>query len=232
MPACGWEIAAWPSQYDSATPADKDAAEAIAAAVLWSLSGRVFGICEETVHPQVTESQHSTYGGPDRCRCITICRCVTSLRRVHLPGPVQSVTSVVLDGVALAADKYAVHNKRWLARTDGERWPVTGEDPTRFTVTYMRGLPIREDALAALVLLAVEYLKEITSSGKCTIPARAQSISRQGVDIQLSDPDDLADAGLTGIAKVDRWLTSVNPGRLRAPSRSYSVDVPDPIRVG
>uniref|UniRef100_UPI0024A8366F hypothetical protein n=1 Tax=Nocardia sp. CC201C TaxID=3044575 RepID=UPI0024A8366F len=238
MPACGW-VVAWPSAYDSATTADKAAAEALAAATLWALSGRVYGVCEETVSPRVEPGQHPTYDGPygssrllgrAGCGCVQACRCASSRKRAHLPGPVQSITSVVVDGVVLVDDAYEVHNRRWLVRTDGELWPV-GDDPAAFVVTYTRGLPIPADGLAVLVDLAVEFLKARGGSGKCAIPARAQQISRQGVDIQLIDPAALFESGLTGVESVDRWLAAVNPGQRRAPSRAYSVDMLDPIRV-
>lgn len=233
MPACGWEIGTWPAGSPSATTEQKADAEALAASVLWALSGRVFGVCEETVHPQVSAPQHNTYDGPDVCRCITRCHCVTSLRRVHLPGPVQSITEVRVDGVVLDDTKYEVHNKRWLSRTDGERWPVTAGDPTALTVTYMCGVPIPDEALAALGELAAHYLKDLVSTGKCSIPARASSVSRQGVEIQLIDEDEMVAAGLTGVDAADRWLGVVNPGQVRrSPSRCYSVDMPEPIRVG
>lgn len=244
MPACGWHVPEWPAAYASAAPADKAAAEALAALTLWALSGRVFGICEETLSPQPAPAQHSTYDGPTGptprtgvqwpglagCGCAGSCRCAQSRTRLPLPGPVQSITSVSLGGVALASNAYQVHNRRWLVRIDGELWPILTA-PTDLVVTYMRGLPIPSSALIVLVDLAVEFLKARTGGGKCSIPARAQQVSRQGMDIQLIDPAAMFENGLTGVESVDRWLAAVNPGNRRAPSRVYSPDVREPIRV-
>ncbi|MFE2995015.1 hypothetical protein ACFXG4_08390 [Nocardia sp. NPDC059246] len=242
MPACGWQITQWPAAYDSADAGAKAAAEALAASTLWALSGRVFGVCEDTVTPVVEPDQQSTYDGPGgalslktrawagmACGCGTGCRCTGSRERVALPGPVQSITEVRIDGQLVDADAYVVHNRRWLVRIDGQLWPLTR--PDQFTVTYMRGLPIPDTALIVLVDLAVEFLKARTGNGKCSIPARAQQVTRQGVDIQLIDPATLFDNGLTGVETVDRWLAAVNPGGRRAPSRVYSPDRRDPIRV-
>ncbi|MRH86011.1 hypothetical protein GFY24_00775 [Nocardia sp. SYP-A9097] len=244
MPACGWHVPAWPAAYDTADTADKSAAEALAALTLWALSGRVFGVCEETLSPRVAPARPATYIGPTRpvptawtawfgpvtCECAGSCRCAVARKRVALAGPVQSVTSVSLDGVVLDAAAYEVHNARWLVRTDGQLWPIHGK-PADFEVTFMRGLPIPASALIILVDLAVEFLKARTGSGKCAIPARAQQVSRQGMDIQLIDPATLFENGLTGVESVDRWLGAVNPGQRRAPSRVYSVDGLEPIRV-
>ncbi|MGY4103428.1 hypothetical protein ACW2Q0_28275 [Nocardia sp. R16R-3T] len=238
MPACGWVIADWPTTV-SASTADKAAAEQLAAHTLWALSGRVFGVCPEIVCPVVEPLQQSTYGsvssrwpGRPGCGCVTVCTCVVSRRRVYLPGPVQSVTEVTVDGQVVSGSAYVVHNRRTLVRTDGELWPISTGDPTVFEVTYMRGLPVPADALTVLVDLAVEYVKARTGNGKCAIPARAQQISRQGVDITLIDPATLFESGLTGVESVDRWLATVNPGQLRAPSAVYSVDGPRVERVG
>lgn len=243
MPACGWTLTEWPAGSPAATTEQKATAEAAAAHTLWALSGRVFGVCEVTVSPVVEPVQPSTYDGPygavsrwpgrAGCGCVSACRCVVSQRRVHLPGPVQAVTSVAVAGVTLDADQYEVHNRRWLVRLDGLLWPLYTGDPHAFTVTYMRGLPIPDGAMRAFGDLAAHYLGQLVSTGQCSIPVAAQSISRQGVDIQLIDPEDLAAVGRTGVASADQWLAEVNPsGQRRAPSRVFSPDRPEPIRIG
>ncbi|WP_280246733.1 hypothetical protein [Nocardia abscessus] len=245
----------WPAQYASASPADKAAAETWAAAVLWALSGRVFGVCPETVRPDTAPAARpSTYHGPGGhagwwpghagaawpaggCGCIGACDCNASRTRVALPGPVHEVMEVWVDGAQLPDTAYRVQDRRWLLRVDGQAWPavqdLTAADHAEgaFTVTYGRGIPIPPSALVVLVDLAVEFLKARTGSGKCAIPARAQQISRQGVDITLIDPAALFENGLTGVESVDRWLATVNPAQRRAPSRVYSPDAPRVARL-
>jgi hypothetical protein len=50
------------------------------------------------------------------------------------------------------------------------------------------------------------------------------SISRQGVTMELASG--LFDQGLTGIREVDVYIASVNPNRLKVPSRVWSPDIP------
>jgi len=74
-------------------------------------------------------------------------------------------------------------------------------------------------------LLAGELLKA-RRGGKCRLPARAQSVAREGVDVTLLDPAALYEAGLTGLAEVDQWITAVNPARLRTRPSVSSPDHP------
>ncbi|MGV9742854.1 hypothetical protein [Nocardia farcinica] len=258
MAACGW-VVDWtgtPYADDASAALDKAVAEALASASLWALSGRVFGVCEETVRPcPDAPPKPSTYAGPSGhagwwptrinpgwasggCGCTTPCRCSAHRTRVALPGPVDSIVSVRIDGALVDPVAYRVQDRRWLVRIDGQLWParqdltVPDDAPGAFVVRYRRGIPIPPEALAVLRDLAVEFIKARRSGGKCAIPARAQSIVRQGVDIELVDPATLYDGGLTGVESVDRWLASVNPGgKRRAPSRVYSPDAPRTVRM-
>ncbi len=255
MAACGWVVDWSATTCDSASAQDKAVAEQLAAATLWALSGRVFGVCPETVRPDpAPAARPSTYGGGVRhagwwptqmtagwptggCGCSTACDCSADRLRVALPGPVQSVTAVWVDGAELDAVAYRVQDRRWLLRVDGKVWPrhqdltLADHAPGAFTVTYLRGIPIPTAGKVALGELACEFVKARNGNGKCAIPSRAQQVSRQGVSIELIDPATLFESGLTGVETVDRWLASVNPGRRRAPSRVYSPDAPRTARV-
>ncbi|WP_280297877.1 hypothetical protein [Nocardia neocaledoniensis] len=255
MAACGWVVDWSTTPCNSATAQDKAVAEQLAAATLWALSGRVFGVCPETVRPDpAPAARPSTYYGGERhagwwpqqmtpgwaaggCGCSTACDCSADRLRVALPGPVQSVTAVWVDGQQLAAAAYRVQDRRWLLRVDGKVWPrhqdLTLPDHAEgaFTVTYERGIPIPAAGKMALGELACEFVKARNGNGKCSIPSRAQQVARQGVTIELIDPATLFESGLTGVEIVDRWLASVNPGRRRAPSRVYSPDAPRAARM-
>lgn len=257
MAACGWVVDDWSTTPcgASATAEEKAVAEQLAAACLWALSGRVFGVCTETVRPDpAPAARPSTYEGGVRhagwwprqmttgwasggCGCTIACDCSADRLRVALPGPVQSVTSVWVDGAELADTAYRVQDRRWLLRVDGGIWPrhqdLTVDDHAAgaFTVTYQRGIPIPAAGRVALGDLACEFVKARKGDGKCAIPTRAQQISRQGVSIELIDPAALFDNGLTGVESVDRWLASINPGRRRAASRVYSPDGPCVARM-
>lgn len=240
----------------SASQADKDAAETLATNALWALSGRVFGVCPEVVRPCFSEPRPSTYNGRSGvgstgswfpglingswatggCGCASNCGCVGK-SEVALPGPVDSVTAVWVDGELLDPSAYRVRDRRWLIRCDGGVWPqnqdlcATDHAAGAFTVEYQRGIPVPAAGLVALNDYACELLKARTNGGKCVIPARAQEIARQGMNITLTDPSVLAEAGLTGVESVDRWLAAVNPHKRRQPARVYSPDAPRVVRV-
>jgi hypothetical protein len=218
--------------------------------VLWMLSGRLYGECEETIRPCFGPSKSgSTYAGnggmtvggayypgmismsflQGGCGCSHAdCSCVGP-SEVALPGPVAHVTEVMIDGDVLSPALYRVRNSRWLLRIDGKAWPqaqdltVPDNAEGAFTVKYGRGIPVPAAGLLAAGDLACELLKARTG-GRCSIPSRAQSIARQGVNIELADVTTLFTEGLTGVSSVDRWLVAVNPNRSREPSAVFSVD--------
>ncbi|OLT33671.1 hypothetical protein BJF84_21285 [Rhodococcus sp. CUA-806] len=155
-----------------------------------------------------------------------------------LPGPVESVEKVLIDGETLAPSSYRVKNRRWLIRVDGDVWPqnqnlrAPDDADGSFTVEYLRGVPVPKAGLIAAADLACDFLRSHSGGGKdCRIPSRAQSVSRSGVDVQLIDPYMLFDQGLTGIPSVDIWIAAVNPTRARSRSRVYSPDMKSPARL-
>lgn len=78
-----------------------------------------------------------------------------------------------------------------------------------------------------MVALLVSEFWNACRGGKCRLPKRVQSISRQGVSMQMVDPVALFENMQTGISEVDLWITAVNPHRLSAPSAVSSPDYPD-----
>ena len=52
-----------------------------------------------------------------------------------LPGPVDSIIEVRIDGELIPEGAYRVRNRRWLRRIDGLEWPATQEysSPARAT---------------------------------------------------------------------------------------------------
>lgn len=79
-----------------------------------------------------------------------------------------------------------------------------------------------------VIWLAEEYLK--ASRGQtCSLPERVTSISRQGVSWTMLDPMDFLGVGLTGVGRIDTWLSAV---RREHPSASmYDPYLSDRIRA-
>ena len=225
--------------------------------ILWALTGRQYGIMEFTVRPclyreSVTPREYVTgfdlpstatgrvpitgwlrngqYGvGFDCCTSRRRCSC-TSLSLVRLPRPVQSVEEVTIDGDVLAAENYTLLKRRWLARTDGETWPlcqdVTADldEEDTFGVTIRKGRAVPQAGVDACARLACEIAKDQIPNQKCSLPERVTSISRDGVTMALLDDMAWLKEGRTGIASVDLFISTANPGSRRRRARLHSVD--------
>lgn len=166
------------------------------------------------------------------CTCEGGCSC-KALCEVPFPGPVAQVMEVRVDGVVVDPSAYRMDTFRGvptLVRIDGECWPqcqdmnVGVEDIGSFTIAYQPGELLPSAGQMAAGMLACEFAKDCVGQD-CSLPQQLQSLSRNGVEVQVVDPNTLLDNGLTGIAMVDLWIRSVNPGRKSARGRIYSPDV-------
>ena len=249
----------WPVSYASCTDlqeyANEDGRavdislfEGMATALLWEWTGRRFGPCEVTVRPTRRRcARPSTYSGTQRAgwqpvqvngrwfnltcgSCLSeACKCDAPAALI-LPGPVASVTSVVVDGVPLLPTAYRVDNRRFLVRLDGKGWP-TSQDvtaapglPGTWSVTYRRGLEVPDGGQVAAGVLALELAKAACSDRDCALPQRIQTVTRQGVSMTILDEFEDVKEGRTGIWLIDSWVASI-----RGPERGgrvYSPDVP------
>lgn len=236
----------------------RDAIVTTAQSFLWNTTGRVFGLCEIAVRPCREDCHPTTYQGyagipsPQyanrpflpvlidgeffnlKCggRCKKSCGC-RHLREIGLPGPVDSIVEVLVDGEVLPSSSYRVDNRYWLVRTDGEDWPSCQDleadvtEPNTFQVTYMRGTPVPAAGQLAATILACEMAKSALGRD-CELPQRVQSVTREGVTVAILDSFEGLEAGRTGIWLVDSFVTSV----LNTPRRSRVLS-PDtkPARV-
>lgn len=221
--------------------------------LLDSWTGGRFGLCDHTVRPCKTlchDGRSTWYGsGPggggtpwmptliggqwfnvtcgacgDRCSC-------THVESLTLPGPVDAITEITIDGDVLDPDTYRVDNHRYLIRMDGGSWPdcqdleADEDEPGTFVVRFTRGRPVPLGGQMAVGRLACELAKAACGDRGCELPKRVQSITRQDVTVTMLDTfEDLAE-GRTGIWIIDSWVSSVTkPAR---PSRVLSPDLPE-----
>lgn len=255
MGFCGWPVdipAEHQAAWSAASQAQRDRATDLAGTVLWTLTGQVFGVCQETVRPcfqpvdnvstyrgGVTAGAGATWwpglimGDPNAsgpCGCSSDCRHV-AMDRVALPGPIASVVEVLIDGEVVAPTAYRVQNRRWLRRVDGQLWPshqdlnAADDAVDAFTITYERGIRVPAAGRAAAGRLAVEFLAGMIA-GACALPSGATSVSRQGINVELADIREWFTNGLTGIETVDLWIMAVNPYKSKRPGRVTSPDRP------
>lgn len=148
----------------------------------------------------------------DQCSC-------SALSIVELDGPVDQVTEVLLKGVVLDPTAYRVDNHMQLLRTDGGEWPTCQDmnaDPATvgantMQVTYDIGVPVPMGGRVAAAVLACQMARAACGGDGCDLPQRLQSITRQGVTMNVLDSfTDLYEKGTTGIWIVDSWVASVN----------------------
>lgn len=257
---CSWPINTnCCSDWDSFSPELQADATAWATGILWALTGRRFGSCPIIVRPCSGGCHNGGYmtwpvgldgnGGASgaswipfidgagvwrNCACIGGCSCKARCE-VWLPGPVDTVTDVRVDGVVIPPTAYRIDNNNILVREDGECWPecqdfnLSGVDPDTegtFVVSYTRGTPVPPAGQIAAGLLACDFAKSCTTG--CKLPGNLASLTRQGVEVTVADPTDELNAGLTGIPQVDQWIRSVNPARLPGRMRVYSPDLVPP----
>ena len=245
---------------DSLSEAARAVIEEAATSHLWNWTGRRFGLCELTLRPCRADclKGESSYLGASGLRrgllpsqgapwapalfggawyniacgrCGETCSC-DRVEQVALPGPVDSVVEVLVDGAALDPTAYRIDNRRLLVRVDGGDWPACndlGKDPTEpgtWQVSYLRGAPVPSAGQLAAGLLACEMAKALCGDSSCKLPQRVQNISREGVTTVIIDSFEGLEKGQTGIWFVDSWVMSMN----NAPRRPkvYSPDLVRP----
>lgn len=141
---------------------------------------------------------------------------------LEIPGPVQSVESIVIDGTELDPTAYRIVNYKLLVRQDGEPWPSTNDlnlpptEPGTWIVNYTRGHPVPVGGQVAAGILACEFALAMCKSSSCALPQRIKNITRQGVTVTMFDNFEDLDSGRTGIWLIDSWVASVLKPQRRA----------------
>lgn len=246
--------------YFNQPPSEQASWEEMACAYLWRWTGRTLGLSEVTLRPCRTDSRPSTFRGRGpypgygastwipvlvdglwyniTCGdgCGGGCSCVTAgvrgLTTLKLPGPIDSIVSVIVDGATVPASGYRVDNAQLLVAQNGSYWPKCqdmslplGEVDT-FGITYFWGTPVPPGGDIAAGLLATELWKAATGDPSCGLPKRIQTVNRQGVTIALIDSFSDVKQGGTGIWVIDSWVQSLTQPPMR--SRVLSPDVKRP----
>jgi len=129
------------------------------------------------------------------CSCGFTCLGLCEYRYIDLTmwgrGPVQRVTAVVVDGVAVPTTDYWIEGNRLIPLRGGALWcwpnqdrnlPVTDEGT--WYVEYVSGKKPPEIVVQGAVDLTCQLVKWCTNQ-PCDLPANAVSVSREGVTISL-----------------------------------------------
>lgn len=258
---CAWDVQfndccdCW----DSVSPNVQERALTYATAILWSATGKLYGDCPQTVRPCGRYCNSGGLGyiwndglftpwipyilnGQWRncwCGCGSgsgpgCCSCEPS-QQVYLPGPVTTVTEVIVDGFLVDPSAYRIDDGAWLVRKDGGIWPQCQNfdvdsglglfNDNTMQVSYTRGEPVPQALLDAAGTLACEYAKACIG-GPCRLPGRVSTIARQGVQLTFTNIDQLLERGFTGLPEVDAVIRAYNPFGLKRPLRIASPDLP------
>lgn len=253
---CAWPLdiacaPGWPTDPVDWTPQHVLAVE-IATDLLWRRTAGRYGLCPELIRPcrrSCTPDRHGTDSlfDPTRgalgtwfsfgCGCASPdCGCAP-LCSLRLPGPVNSVVEVRIDGDVIPADQYTVNRRAGYADLvrvgglTGACWPTCQDlekpptEPGTFSVLYLRGKAVPAAGMRALGSLASEIYKQCVGASGCRLPERVQTVTREGVTYDMFDPGEWLDNGLTGLRDVDTWLRSVNPHGHYQPSAVFSLDI-------
>lgn len=234
--------------------------EDMAVRLMWHWTGQRLGVCREMIRPDRRPWRRyrpSTFDGRGPVRtsnrlgpwepvvlsggtwgdvgCLTcpIAGCVCGQTTgLIIPGPVQEIEEVLIDGTALDPSAYRVDNHRVLVRTDGETWPNTQDmsadpqtDPDTFQIIYQRGTPVPMGGQVAAGLLAYELHLAAKDDPHCGLPQRVQTVTRQGVTVAVLDQFDDVEQGHTGIWLIDSWVASLMHSPQRATVRSPDIPV-------
>lgn len=218
-PWASWDVveACGPSSLADVSPQQREYAVDVASEILYNLSGRVYpGIC--TVTRSLCLSCRTCL--PATCGCEPVNGYYVDL---GIAAPVWGAWDVIAGGVTLPASAYTVHDKRYLVRTDGELWPVTGNgqtslvDPNTFRATWAYGRRVPTGGQKAAQLFVTEIAKLCIGDKSCQIPQRVTSMTREGMTFTILDSMKMIEEGRTGIALIDLWLVSDKAGRKSKP---------------
>jgi hypothetical protein len=253
---CGWTIPdpICCDTWSGLDPAVQVASKEFAALFMWAATGRMYGLCDVTVRPcglKRCQDGLGEFWGYDwsggtwvpyifngtwfNCACAGIC-CCDPRCQLRLMGPVDSITQVTIGGVVVDPGTYRVDDNHWLVRTGGECWPVcadmdTDDGANVLVVTYKRGDPIPTPLLTASSTLACEFGKACTPGAECRLSSRVTSLARNGITIDMLDPTEILEGGLTGMWEVDMVITALNPYRLKQRLRIYAPELNVPRTV-
>lgn len=201
IPECssGWPVSRCEpfDNYGASDDADVEEVELTAKFILWGLTGRRYGLCPVEISP------------PPVCACAGACYCRGC--SILLPGPVQSVSDVLVDDESF--DDYFLRGDELLRSSS---WP------RNVVVTYLRGINPPSGAGIAVEQLSRQLMMSKCGNAACVLPSNLKSRSRNGDTVTF----EAIPEGKLNIPLVDLWVSVANG--VISPSSTWSPDFDDP----
>lgn len=183
--------------------------EAVQADVIAAASEALYNLSERRYPGRCTTTRSVCW----RCGCRrSACDCRRDVLTL-VPNPVDSVTEVVVDGVALDPADWRVDEYRDLVRLGVEPWPrcVDLTDPEAFQVTWVFGRPIPIGGQLGAAALAGELARPCVGSA-CRIPKYVTVVQREGATYTFPNKQAMEWDGRTGLPVADSWLDTLGAG--------------------
>ena len=108
-----------------------------------------------------------------------------------------------------------------------------GDGFQQLRVTYRFGSTVTPAARAALLYYARQLflLSPCGNPDECQLPERVVSVNREGLNLSMSDPMTFLDRGLTGLPRVDDWLSRYAGMKGTRPSAVYEPSSPPGVNI-
>lgn len=157
-----------------------------------------------------------------RWACDThVCGCAPTSEVVLAGVPIREIVEVLIDGVALDADEYALIEPNRLVRmrditTPNRRavWPgcqimdLPETEEGTFAITYTHGQDPPQAGRSAAAALACEIWRACPGGvGECSLPDNVTRVVREGITIETTPIVAAAlKSGTTGVAAIDAFV--------------------------
>jgi hypothetical protein len=166
----------------------------------------------------------------DGCSCSIV-------SEVMLPGPIQEIVQVTVDGVVLEEGvDYRLDDYRKLVRLGGNQWPICNDlnlgitEVGTWSVTFIGGEPLPALGKLAVGELFCDILADLTG-GDCKVPYTVTQLTRQGVTLTFETIQEALKEGFQGLKYTDKFIATYNPDHIRARPYMIDMDGNEPGRV-
>jgi len=184
---------------------------------------------------------------PTRSRwmCDThVCGCSPTSEVVLAGVPIREITEVLIDGVALDSDEYAISEPNALVRlrdiTEPNRrlvWPgcqimdLPETESGTFAISYTYGADPPQAGRSAAAALACEIWRACGLTGECALPDNVTEVVRQGITMtSASLVASTLRSGSTGVAAIDSFIGAFASAEIVGRSSVWSPDLDYPRR--